>query len=221
LSEYLERNKEKHENKVFYSNNENQQAQYIKMFKEHDLEAIILSSTIDSHFIQFLESQESSIKFNRIDSDLSETMKETKSENQTKEEEEAQKQTNEALEKIFKTALNNDKLKIQVEALKMESTPAVILLSEQSRRMQEMSMMFGGGIDMKSMFPDEQTLVLNKNNNLVQAILKLNGDSNSTDDINMFCEQIYDLAMMSHKPLEPETMSKFIERSTKIMSKLV
>ncbi|MDK2799096.1 MAG: molecular chaperone HtpG [Clostridiales bacterium] len=216
LKEYLERNESKHKNKVFYVSNEKQQAQYISLFKEQGLEAIILPSPIDSHFIQFLEMQEKDIKFNRIDSDLSESLKNT----ENKENEAADKETKESLEKIFKEALNNEKLKIQVENLKAAGISAMILLSEQSRRLQEMSMMMGH-LDMKNMFPDEQTLVLNKNNHLIKMILKLKDKQDKKEDLKLICEQVYDLAMMSHKQLESEAMTKFIERSNLILTRLV
>lgn len=216
MKDYLERNKEKHENKVFYVSDEKQQSQYIKMFKDHDMEAIILASMIDNHFIQHLEMHESGVKFNRIDADISESMRDT----EVKDDEGKAKEITESLEKLFKGALANDNLKVQIEALKATSIPGMILLSEQSRRMQEMSKMFGGGMDMAHMFPKEETLVLNKNNNLIQAILRLKDKEERSEDVKLICEQVYDLAMMSHKQLEPEAMTKFIERSNMILSRL-
>lgn len=216
LSQYLENNKEKHEKKVFYVNDENQQAQYIKMFNEHGLEAIILDSSIDNHFISFLEMNESGIKFNRIDSDISDTLKESNTNGDSNE----SKAESENIESIFKNALGNDKLKIQVEGLKSIELPAVMLLSEQSRRMQEMSSMFGNA-DYKNMFPEEQTLVLNRNNNLVRTLVDLSKKENRKEDVNLICEQIYDLAMMGHKQLDAEAMGRFIARSNKIMDRLV
>jgi molecular chaperone HtpG len=150
---------------VFYVTDERQQAQYIKLFKEHEMEAIILPAMIDTHFIQFLETKESSVKFSRVDSDLSESLKD-------KDEKETPKDVQEALEKLFKEIIGDDKLKVQVEGLKAAGVPGMILLSEQSRRMQDMSRMFGG-MDMGSMFPNELTLVLNSNNKLIQTLLKL------------------------------------------------
>jgi molecular chaperone HtpG len=212
--DYLERNSEKHKDKVFYVTDEKQQAQYIRMFGEHDMEAVILNTMIDNHFIQFLEMKENNIKFSRIDSDLSESMKD---EGAGEDKAELAKE----LEKIFKEALGNDKLKVQVEALKSAGVPGMILLSEYSRRMQEMSRMYGmGGMDMRGMFPDEQTLVLNSNNALIKAVVKLAGNEAKKDDANLICQQVYDLAMMSHKQLEPEAMTKFIERSNALLGKL-
>ena len=209
LKDYLEKNKEKHENKVFYVTDEKQQAQYIKLFKEQGMDAVILSSMIDNHFVSFLEMKEQGVKFSRIDADLSESLKDTQ-------DNAVNKEAVEGLEKLFKETLGDDKLKVQVESLKTEGVPGIILLSEQSRRMQEMSRMFGG-MDMNAMFPKELTLVLNTRNNLIQALLKLKDEESRKDDAKMICEQVYDLAMMSHKQLEPEAMNKFIERSNLIL----
>ncbi|MBI6875248.1 molecular chaperone HtpG [Clostridium aciditolerans] len=214
LKQYLEANKEKHENKVFYVNDEKQQAQYIKLFKENDLDAIILNSTIDSHFISFLESNESDVKFNRIDSDLSETLKAAEADNDSE-----NKEFNADVENIFKRVLNNDKLKISIEALKTFEVPAMVLLSEQSRRMSEMSSMFGG-MDMKDMFPSEQTLVINKNNILIKKLIELDKMEDKKEDVNLICQHIYDLAMISHKQLDAEAMSRFISRSNEILAKI-
>ncbi len=213
LNGYLENNKEKHENKVFYVSDENQQAQYIKLFNENDMEAVILSTMIDNHFMSLIESKVSGVQFNRIDADISANMK--------------QENTGIAeadisyLETLFKETINDEKLKIQVEALKNDSIPAVVLLSEQSRRMQEMSKMYGGGMDMSSMFPKEQTLVLNSSNKLVKAVIDLKENESKKDDVKLISEHIYDLAMMSHQPLDSEAMSKFIVRSNEILMKLV
>ena len=216
LNDYLERNKAKHENKVFYVTDQNQQSQYIKLFKEHDMEAVILTAMIDNHFMQFLEMKDTGVKFSRIDADLSESMKDSDSK-------EIDKTMVEDLEKLFKNSLSNEKLKVQVEALKTVSVPGMILLSEYSRRMQEMSRMYGSGMagmDIKSLFPDEQILVLNSNNNLIKAIIKLKDSEEKKDDVNMICQHIYDLAMMSHKQLEPDAMTKFIERSNVLLARL-
>ncbi len=212
LKDYLENNKEKHENKIFYVSNEKQQAQYIRLFNENGMEAVILSTMIDNHFIQLLESKMTGVRFNRIDADISDNMK--KGDTGIADDDVSY------LEKLFKAAVNDEKLKIQVESLKNESVPAMILLSEQSRRMQEMSAMFGG-MDMSHMFPKEQTLVLNSSNRLVKAVLDMKADETKKDEIKLISEHIYDLAMMSHQPLEPDAMARFIERSNEILMKLV
>ncbi len=213
LKDYLERNKEKHENKVFYVDDERQQAQYIRMFKENGLEAIILASKIDTHFISFLEMKESGVKFNRIDSDISDTLKDNDVADINEEEKEA-------LQSIFKDASKNDKLKIQIESLKTEDIPAMILLSEESRRMQAMSSMFQG-MDTANMFQTEETLVLNRKSSLVKAILDRYKDSDKKEDIKLISEHIYDLALLSHKQLDSEAMAKFIARNNIILSRLL
>jgi molecular chaperone HtpG len=213
LKEYLEKNKEKHENKVFYVSDEKQQAQYIRMFNENGMEAVILANMIDNHFMQFIESKVTGVKFNRIDADISESMKK---DNTGVAEEDVS-----YLEKIFKETINDEKLKVQVESLKNETVSAVILLSEQSRRMQEMSKMFGGGMDMSNMFPKEQTLVLNSSNKLVKALIDMKDNEAKKDDVKLISEHVYDLAMMSHQTLEPEAMARFIERSNELLMKLV
>lgn len=210
LKDYLEKNKDKHEKKVFYVNDEQQQSQYMKMFKEHDLDAIFLTSSIDNHFISFLEMHMEGVKFNRIDSDLSETLKD------------ANASTDETLvaklQDIFKTAIENDKIKIQVEAIRSTDLPAMILLSEQSRRMQEMSKMFGGGME-PSMFPAEETLIINSNNKLVNKLVSIGEDKK--EEVDMICKHIYDLAMLSYKPLNTEEMAKFVARSNDMLLKVL
>lgn len=212
LKQYLEENKDKHENKVFYVNDEKQQSQYIKLFKEHDLNAIILDTNIDNHFISFLEANETSIKFNRIDSDLSDTLK-------SSDEAEHDKELTESIEKIFKNELNIDSLKVSIESLKTEEVPAMILLSEHSRRMSEMSSMFGG-MDINSMFPEEQTLVINRNNFLIKKLVELNSMESKKEDVNLICHHICDLAMISHKQLDADAMTKFINRSNEILARI-
>lgn len=213
LNQYLERSSEKHKGRVFYVTDEKQQSQYIRMFKEHDMEAVILNSLIDNHFIQFLESKQCDVKFSRVDADLSDSLKD-------KDAEAADDSTKQMLEKLFKEALGNDKLKIQVEALKAAETPGMILLSEYSRRMQDLSRMYGiNGADTANMFPEEQTLVLNSGNPLIKAIIKIADNEARKEDVNLICKHVYDLAMMSHKQLEPESMTEFIKRSNLILGR--
>lgn len=211
LKEYLEKNKENHENKVFYVDNEKQQAQYIRMFKSNGIDAVILDTTIDQHFISFLEMKESGIKFTRIDSDLSETLKEKSSLS----EEEASN-----LKEIFKDALENKKINILVEALRDENIPGILLQSEESRRMQNMKHMFQG-MDMGDIFKDEETLVINNNNSLVQGIIKISEDKSRASDINLVCRHIYDLAVIGSKPMDSEELAEFISRSNKILKIII
>lgn len=209
LPEYLEANKEKHENKVFYVTDEVTQGQYIKMFKDEQMDAVILKHNIDNPFIAHLEQKNENVRFLRIDADLTESFKAETTEDE--------KKTLEAdateLTEIFKKALNNDKLEVKVEMLKDKNISSMVTLSEDSRRMAEMMKMYGmAGMD-PSMFGSQVTLILNGANDMVQYI-KNNKDS---ENVPMFCEQLYDLALISHEQLSPEAMTKFIERSNKIM----
>ena len=213
LPECLEENKEKHENTIFYVTDEVQQGQYIRMFKEEGTDAVILKHNIDQPFITHLEQKNEGVKFLRIDADLNDTFKEEVSEDDKKSLEEDQK----SLTETFKKALNNENLELKLEKLKDEKISAMVTLSEESRRMQEMMKMYGmAGMD-PSMFGSKLTLVLNANHPLVQYILE-NKDS---ENVPMMCEQLYDLAVISHEQLSPEAMTKFIERTNKIMELLV
>jgi molecular chaperone HtpG len=207
LDEFTERNKEKTGETVFYTDNEQQQAQYIKMFAGEGMEAVILTTQLDAPFISYVETYQSKLKFRRIDSDLASALKEGEAEE------------SEDLQKLFVGALGDDKLKISTEALKSASVSAVMLLSEQSRRMQEMSRMFGGGMS-PDLFKEEQTLVLNRNNGLVQSLIKIKDDESRKDDVEMICKHVYDLAMISYKPLSTEAMTEFIERSNMLLERL-
>ena len=201
-----EEEKEPEKTTVFYVTDEIQQSQYINMFREEGKNAVILKHNIDSAFISHLEMKNEHVKFQRIDADLTEDFVEKVSEEELKE-------TTDSLTEIFRKALSNDKLDVKVEKMKNESISSMITLSEDSRRMQEMMKMYGMyGMD-PTMFAGGETLVLNANNNLVQYILN-NPDS---ENVGIFCEQLYDLALISHKPLAPEAMTKFIARSNEIM----
>lgn len=216
LAEYLERNKEKNQNTVYYVNEPKQQTQYMNMFKENGMEAVLLNTLIDSSFISFLEGKNTDVKFLRIDSEITSNLKD---ETADEDEKEVKKQT-EKLEKLFKDVLGNKDLKVQVEKLKTETTPAVILLSEQSIRMQEMSRMFGGG-DMGSMFPKEETLVINRSSKLVKALFTSLKDKEKKEERDLLVKQIYDIAMLSHGPLEPEAMTAFVQRTLQLMEKII
>ena len=209
LPEYLEAAKEKHENQVFYVTDAKEQSQYINMFKEEGMDAILLTSNIDTPFITHLEQKNQNVHFLRIDSELSNNFVETE------EDEEAAKANKEKLTEIFRKALGNDKLEVQVQKLKNANVSSMITESEDSRRMQDMMKMYNmGGFD-PTMFGGNSgiTLVLNANNQLVQYVLE-HGEGENTKTI---CEQLYDLAMIAHKPLEPEAMTKFIARSNEIL----
>lgn len=219
LPDYLERNREKHENQVFYITDQVQQAQYIKMFKDHDMEAVILEHQIDQAFISHIEAKEAEVgvKFARIDADVSDTMKDSVSEEDQKAHEEA----SEDLQKVFAEALGKDDVKVKVESFKSEEISAVMVLAEESRRMADMSKMYGFmGMGLGDM-PSDETLLLNKKNRLVDFIMANKDDDSKKEDVKLFCEQLYDLALMSHKPLEAEAMTKFIGRSQQILARLI
>ena len=210
LKDYLEANKEKHENTVFYVTDEKEQSQYINMFKKENMDAIILTHNIDQPFITHLEGKNEGLKFARIDTDLSDIFKEETNEDELKD-------TTEVLTAAFKKALNNDNINIKVEKLKDASVSSMITLSEQDRRMQDMMKMYGmSGMDPSMFGSNGQTLVLNANNELVKYIVE-HKDGENTDII---CQQLYDLALISHAPLAPAQMTAFIQRSNKIMELL-
>ena len=212
LDEYLEAAKDKHENQVFYVTDELQQSQYINMFKEQGLNAVILKNPIDQPFISRLEEamKEKNVKFRRIDTDLADVFKETASEDDKKVLEEDQTK----LTDIFKKALGVEALDVKVEKLKNADTSAMITLSEDMRRMQDMMKMYG--MSQGQMGTEGQTLVLNANNALVQYVL----NNPEGEHVNMFCQQIYDLALLSHCPLSAEAMTKFVARSNEILKLL-
>jgi len=212
--EYLEQNKESNK-KIYYVNDEKQQAQYIRMFKDNGMDAVILNTLIDNHFISFMEVENKDVKFLRVDADIIDNMKDENSK------EKDNKKLQEKLEKIIKDATGKDKLKIKVEGLKSESTPAVILLSEESRRFKEMSRTFGTSINTTDLFPDEETLVLNSNNPIVKKIADLYEEENRKEDALTAANHIYDLALLNHRQLEPDAMVKFIERSNSLLMKLL
>ena len=193
---------------IYYVTDKNQQSQYINLFREQGMDAVILDHNIDSSFITQLERRNDNYKFMRIDADVTGTLTEETSEDELKD-------ATESLKEIFSKALNNDKLTIQVQKLKNTDTPSIITLSEEGRRMQDMMKMYAmGGMGMDpSMFGGDYTLTLNYNHPLVQYILN-NKDS---ENVPMFCEQLYDLAMISNQPLSPDAMTKFMKRSNDIM----
>ena len=202
--EKSEEEKEPEKTTIFYVTDEVQQSQYINMFKEAGKDAVILKHNIDSAFISHLEQREQTVSFKRIDADLTEELREEGT---------ADEATVNTLQEAFRKALGKEKLEVHVEKLKNSSVAAMITLSEESRRMQDMMKMYNMyGMD-PSMFGGEQTLVLNANHPLVQYVAE-HQDGEKTPVI---CEQLYDLAMMSHKPLSPEEMTKFVQRSNEIL----
>ncbi len=193
---------------IYYVTDRNQQGQYINLFKDQGMNAVILDHNIDTSFITQLEQRNEHYQFMRIDADLTESLKEESGEDLT--------EATNTLSEIFKTTLNNDKLTIKVENLKNDEISSILTLSEQGRRMQDMMKMYAmggmGGMD-PNMFAADQTLTLNANNALVKYILE-NKDSKH---VPMFCEQLYDLAKISNQPLSVDAMTKFVKRSNDIM----
>lgn len=202
-----ESDKEEKKDTIFYVTNEQQQSQYINMFKEEGIDALILTHNIDQPFITQLEQQEQSYRFQRIDADITDSFKEDGSD------EEVLKTENEKLTELFRKVLNKEKLEVKVMKLKNDKVSSMITLSEESRRMQDMMKTYNMyGMD-PGMFGSSETLVLNSNNKLVQYIFNHEG----AEHVSMICEQLYDLAMLSHKPLAAEAMTNFIARSNDIM----
>ncbi len=191
---------------VYYVTDVQQQGQYINMFKEQGMDAVILDHNIDTSFITQLERRNEKIKFVRIDADLTESLKEDIPEEELKE-------AKDSLTETFRKALNNENLKVSVEKLKNAEIASVITLSEEGRRMQDMRKMYGmAGMD-ASVFGGDQTLVLNAKHALVQYIL----NNKESEHVNLFCEQLYDLAVLSNHPLPTDAMGKFVARSNQIM----
>ena len=213
LKDYLEAAKDKHENKVFYVTDEKEQSQYINMFREEKLNAVILTHNIDNPFITHEEQKHENVKFLRIDADVNEIFQEEVKE-EDKETLENQAKT---LTETFRKALGNDKLEVKVEKLKNESVSSMITVAEETRRMQEMMKMYNMyGMDPSMFGGTGEVLVLNANNSLVKYVLE-HTDGEKTPVI---CEQLYDLALLSHGTLSPERMTKFIARSNQIMTEL-
>ena len=198
--------KEPEKQTIYYVTDEVQQSQYINMFREAGMDAVILHHNIDSAFITHMEQLNEKIKFQRIDADIDAAVKEET-------DAEALKETTDTLTELFRKALGKENLEVKVEKLKNENVSSIVTLSEDNRRMQEMMKMYGMYNMDPSMFGGNETLILNANNKLVQYV----AENKDSDNIPMICEQLYDLAMIAHKPLAPEAMTKFIARSNEIL----
>ncbi len=195
--------KEKEKTTIFYVTDEVQQSQYINMFREEGMDAVILKHNIDAAFISHVEQRDENVKFQRIDADLTENFKE---------ESEDLKETADALTGLFRKVLGNDKLDVKVEKLKNDSISSMMTLSEENRRMQDMMKMYG--MDANMFGETQGTLILNANHPLVKYVFEHKDD---TENVPVICQQLYDLAMLAHKPLNPDEMTKFINRSNQIM----
>ena len=192
---------------VYYVTDLQQQSQYINLFREQGMDAVVLTHSIDSAFISQLEQGDLPVKFQRIDADLTESMTE-------EEDEETLKNQTDQLSELFRSVLGKEELVVKVQKLKNENISSMMTLAEETRRMQDMMKMYsmGGGMDM-GMFGGGETLVLNSANKLVQYIL----EHKEGEHVEMFCKQLYDLAMIAHKPLPAEEMTDFVARSNEIM----
>lgn len=214
LSEYKEKHQPIMPDKIYYTNDKVQQAQYIQMLEAHQVDTVVMEHSIDNPFISMLEAEKEHTQFVRVDGDLTDLLKEA-----TDDSEETLKADAEKLTQAFKTALGQEHLKVQVENLKNEDVAGMIILDENNRRMQEMMKLYGmAGLD-PNMFPSEETLVLNKKHPLIQFIL--NSDVNDSELHTMVMAQVYDLAVMSHKTMTPEAMSAFIKRSNDLMKRMI
>ena len=204
-----EENKKEEKTRIYYVTDEVQQSQYINMFKAQGQDAIVLTHNIDSAFITYLEQKHQDVQFLRIDADVHDSLKDEVAED----EKEEFKKAADSLVEIFRKELNNDKLEVKVEKLKDDKVASMAVLSEQERRMEEMMKMYGmGGMD-PSMFGSQATLVLNANHPLVKFLVEHKRSKN----VPIICKQLYDLAMLAHKPLSPEEMTAFVQRSNEIM----
>ncbi len=211
ISECLEENKERHENTVFYVTNPIEQSQYINMFREENMNAVLLNHNIDTPFITHLEHKNEGVKFVRIDADLSSVFKEETSEDELKD-------VTEKLSELFKKELGNDKLEVKVEKLKNTALSSMITINEDTRRMQDMMKAYGMvGMDPSMFGPTGETLVLNANNSLVKYLL----ENPESDKADLLCNQLYDLALISQRQLSAEQMTKFIARSNELMNIII
>ena len=224
VSEYLEKNKEKHENVIYFAHDVNQQAQYIRLFQEQGLEAAILDTPVDKPFVSFLEykNQDIKLKLQRVDADIDSLQEKSEEEASEAKKQAAEFEKNQ-MQELFRASVSNEKLNVKLEALKAEKVSAMILLSEESRRMMEMMEAYANNEEFKAMLSNmkpEETLVLNKNNKLVKTLLSMAGKEEKKEDAALLSRQMYDLALMSHRPLTSDEMTAFIDRSNLLLEKL-
>lgn len=208
LNDYLEKVKDTNENKVFYVSDKEKQSQYVTMFKENNLSAIYLTHPIDSSFISHMEMQNKDVKFMRIDADISSALKEENTAIDTAKEKK--------LNTLFTSILNNDKLKVKLETLKSQTVPSMLLISEESRRMQEMMKLYG--MDTNGMPPSEATLVLNENHPLITALSTKDLDEHTKE---LACKHLYDLALIANQSLSADAMQAFLQRNNELLMALL
>ena len=228
IKEYLERNQEKHENRVYYATDEVSQATYISLLKNQGLEVLFMDSFIDTHFVSFLEQEYSDVKFSRVDADLDDTLIDSDQVNEIVDPA-TNKTRSEQVKEVFQKAFNRPQITIRTEALKSadkSAPPAMVLVPEELRRMQEMSAFLQQqGVQ----FPDSHTLLVNTSHPLIQNVAKLGqssiiqtdgGQSPSEQLATLICEQVYDLALMAQKGFDADGMKAFTERSTRLLTQL-
>ena len=203
---------DKHGDKVFYVADEKQQAQYVNIFKRNNMSAVVLPNIIDRHFIQFVEFKNGKVKFSRIDSDISESLKTSEQNDAT---------DTKWLEDVFKEVANSANLQIKFESIKASEMPAMILVSEQSRRMREFGMQFGMKDDDDSHFGDEKSLIVNLKNDLIKALLGLKDREDKKEDVKDLCEVVYSLAVLGHGRLDPDSMTSFLQKSSSILARII
>jgi molecular chaperone HtpG len=229
LNEYLDRNKERHENRVFYCNDTATQATYVELYKKQNLEVLFMDSFIDAnYFIPFLEREHTEVKFSRVDSELDDTLVE---EDKAQEivDPATNKTRNQLIKEIFEKALNKPRVNIRTQSIKSDdpqgTPPAMVLLPEAMRRLQEMTAM----MQQQAMgFPEDHILLINTSHPLIQNILQLSqgaiiqgsGESPSSELVNLMCQHVYDLALMAQKAFDAEGMTAFVERSNRVLTKL-
>ena len=225
LNEYLERNKQRHENRVFYCTDETTQATYVQLHTSQGLEVLFFDSFIDSHFISFLEREHTDVKFSRVDAELDDNLID-KDNNSEIVDPKTNKTRSEQIKDLFTTALNKPKLTIRTESLKSEDTPpAMVLLPEFMRRLQDMTALIQ---QQKAEFPEEHILLINTAHPLIQnlvnlsqgAIIQEGGESPSAELAKMICHHVYDLALIAQKGFDAEGMKDFVERSNQVLTRL-
>ena len=217
LEQYVERNP-KLEKKVYYTSGESGQQKYVDMLKAEDIEVIYLNTMIDSHFIQYLEFKNSEIKFARVDSGIDDIL--VDEDKASLVDPETNKTGEETVQDLFQRELNQEQLTVKAQALKSDEVPALIVLSEQTRRMYEMTRMMQqgqGGEDLAEKMLAEHTLVLNSNHPLIKSLQGLAGKAGAEQDVHLICEHVYELAMMAHRPLNPNQMSRFVSNANKVL----
>ncbi len=227
LKEYLERNKEKHENRVFYCTDEVTQATYVNLYKNRGMEVLFLDSFIDNHFATFLEQEFSDVKFSRIDSDLDESLLEK--DNSEIVDPATNMTLSDRMKEVFTSALAKPKLTIRTESLKSDNQasmpPAMVLLPEEQRRMQEMLAMMQQQLPE---FPEEHILMVNTSHPLIQnlaamsqsSIVQADGTSSKQELVTLICQHVYDLALMAQKGFNADTMNAFVDRSNQVLTQL-